>query len=201
MLQATEADIKLWYFFHFYLETELDISFKLSPLETIWMKCQTLFSRNHNKNFWRGRLPELKVSVTKVKEFYSHDTSFWHYYNQLSGLLFHPNGVFIYSILNSSSLCFPSFWYFMLHVCGKNKDEEKWVNLLVPLRQQVPVMNTLETPLYIGKIGICHSMHYFSYFSSKTWIVVLRPPHWGSSNEHLQCIIEANIRKISLIFD
>ena len=65
-LQATEADVKLWHLPHFYLETEFDISFKLSPEETICMKWQTLFSWKRNKNIWRCRLPELKVSVAKV---------------------------------------------------------------------------------------------------------------------------------------
>ena len=66
MLQATDADVKLWYSSHSYLETELDISFQLSSLETIGMKCQTLFSQKHNKNISRCCLPELKVSMAKV---------------------------------------------------------------------------------------------------------------------------------------
>ena len=68
MLQATEADVKVGYFSLLFLETELDISFKLSPQETIWMKCQTLFSSEYNKNIRRCRLPELKVSMAKVKD-------------------------------------------------------------------------------------------------------------------------------------
>lgn len=35
VLQAMEADVKLWYFSYFYLGTELDISFKWSPEGTV----------------------------------------------------------------------------------------------------------------------------------------------------------------------
>ena len=36
------------------------------PLETIWVKCQTLFPWKHNKNIWRCHLPKMKVSMAKV---------------------------------------------------------------------------------------------------------------------------------------
>ena len=39
-----------WYFSYFSQKTEFDISCKLSPLETICMKCQILFSGKNKKN-------------------------------------------------------------------------------------------------------------------------------------------------------
>ena len=62
-----EADVKLLYSSYFYLDKELDISFKLSPLQTIWIKCQTLFWWKFRKNILKCHLLELRISVVQDK--------------------------------------------------------------------------------------------------------------------------------------
>ena len=47
--------------------TEIDISYKLSPMETICMKCQILFSGNNKKNIINLPSAEFAQRVVKVK--------------------------------------------------------------------------------------------------------------------------------------
>ena len=54
-------------FSYFFQKTEFDISCKLSPLETICMKCQILFSGKNKKNIINLSSAELAQGVVKVK--------------------------------------------------------------------------------------------------------------------------------------
>ena len=69
-LWADSADNKLLTFFLFFLEKRANISCKLSPQETICMKCQILLSRNIGKNI--SKCPQLKFlpSMQSVKMSY-----------------------------------------------------------------------------------------------------------------------------------
>ena len=49
-LWADSADDKLMIIFLFFKKTGYDISCKLSPVETICIKCQNLFSKKNKKN-------------------------------------------------------------------------------------------------------------------------------------------------------
>ena len=53
-------------YFYFSQETGFDISCKLSPLETICMKCQILFSGENNKNIISLRSAEFAHSMVSV---------------------------------------------------------------------------------------------------------------------------------------
>ena len=57
--------LKLKYFSYFSQKTDFDISCKLSPVETICMKCQILFS---GKTIINLSSAELAQGVVKVKE-------------------------------------------------------------------------------------------------------------------------------------
>ena len=61
------ADDILKYFFLFYQKIEFDISCKLSPLETICMKCQTYFLGKIRKNTIILSFAEYAQIVVKVK--------------------------------------------------------------------------------------------------------------------------------------
>ena len=52
-----------WYFSYFSQKTSFDISWKLSPVETICMKCQILFSRKIKKNISVCRLLKILPRV------------------------------------------------------------------------------------------------------------------------------------------
>ena len=52
-----------WYFSYFSQKTAFDISCKLSPMETICMKCQILFSGKNKKNISLCRLLKILPSV------------------------------------------------------------------------------------------------------------------------------------------
>ena len=54
-------------YFYFSQETGFDISCKLSPLETICMKCQLLFSGNNNNNIFNLSSVVFALKVVKVK--------------------------------------------------------------------------------------------------------------------------------------
>ena len=56
-----------WYFFVFFSETGVDISCKLSPIETVCMKFQILFSGKNKKNIISLSSAELAHRVVKVK--------------------------------------------------------------------------------------------------------------------------------------
>ena len=60
------ADNILKYFFLFSQKTGLDISCKLSPMETICMKCQILFSWKRKKTKYHLSYAELTQRVVKV---------------------------------------------------------------------------------------------------------------------------------------
>ena len=62
------ADNILKYFSYFSQKTGFDISCKLSPLETICMKCQILFSGKNKKNINYLSSAELAKRVVKVKD-------------------------------------------------------------------------------------------------------------------------------------
>ena len=55
-------------FFFSSQKTGFDISCKLSPVETICMKCQVLFSGKNNKNITNLSSAELFVRVVKLKK-------------------------------------------------------------------------------------------------------------------------------------
>ena len=55
------------YFFYFFQKTGSDISCKLSPVETICMKCQNLFSGENKKNIIYLSSAELAQRVETVK--------------------------------------------------------------------------------------------------------------------------------------
>ena len=57
------ADSILKYFSYFSQEKGFDISCKLSPLETIFMKCQILFSGKYKKNIINLSSAELAKRV------------------------------------------------------------------------------------------------------------------------------------------
>ena len=61
------ADDILEYFSYFSKKTGLDISCKLSPVETICMICQILFSGNKHENITNLSSAELAQSVVKTK--------------------------------------------------------------------------------------------------------------------------------------
>ena len=56
-----------WYFSYFSQKTGFDISCKLSPQETVCMKCQILFSGKNNKNISKCRLLKISPRVLSVK--------------------------------------------------------------------------------------------------------------------------------------
>ena len=56
------------FFFLFFQKTGFDSSFKLSPLETIWMKCQILFSGKKKENIINLSSAELAKRELKVKK-------------------------------------------------------------------------------------------------------------------------------------
>ena len=67
-LWASSADDQWVIFFYFSLrKTGFDISCKLSPLETICMKCQNLFSRTNKNNISKCRLLKILPRVLSVK--------------------------------------------------------------------------------------------------------------------------------------
>ena len=51
---ANSADQKLVYFPNFSQKTGFDISCKLSPMETVCMKCQILFSGKNKKKIFQN---------------------------------------------------------------------------------------------------------------------------------------------------
>ena len=55
------------FFFYFSYKIEFDTSCKLSPKETICMKCQILFSRKNKKNITSLSSAESALSVVSVK--------------------------------------------------------------------------------------------------------------------------------------
>ena len=65
-LWAYSADDKLIKFFLFFQKTGFGISCKLSPLETICMKCQILFSWKNKKNISKCRLLKILPRVPPV---------------------------------------------------------------------------------------------------------------------------------------
>ena len=65
MLGKISEDNILKYFFLFFPETDFDISCKLSPMETICMKCQILVSGKNKKNI-NLLFAELAQRVVKV---------------------------------------------------------------------------------------------------------------------------------------
>ena len=69
------ADYILKYFSQFSLKSGFDISCKLSPMETICMKCQILFSGKNKKNVINLSSVELAKTVVKVKEQFFHQKS------------------------------------------------------------------------------------------------------------------------------
>ena len=58
------ADNILKYFSYFSEKTDFDISCKLSPMETVCIKCQILFSRENKKNI---NLPSAELAQRVVK--------------------------------------------------------------------------------------------------------------------------------------
>ena len=55
----------------------------------------------------------------------------------------------------------------------------------------------LKSSVYIGQRGVYKCINKFSYFGSKTDCGhSFEPPHWSSSNKHLQCMFGAEIRKL-----
>ena len=66
-LGKNSADNILKYFSYFYQKTGFDISCKLSPVETICMKCQSLFSEKDKKNVINLSSAESAQRVVKVK--------------------------------------------------------------------------------------------------------------------------------------
>ena len=66
-LNKYSADDKLVIFFLFFPKTGFDISCKLSPMETICMKCQNLFSGKNKKNISKCRLLKILPRVLSVK--------------------------------------------------------------------------------------------------------------------------------------
>ena len=64
---ADSADDKLVIFFLFFLENRSDTSCKLSPKETICMKCQIPFSRKNKKNISKCHLLKFLPSMQSVK--------------------------------------------------------------------------------------------------------------------------------------
>ena len=58
---------EIFFFLFFMQETEVDISCKLSPLETICIKCQILFSGKNKKNVINLLSAELAQRMVKVK--------------------------------------------------------------------------------------------------------------------------------------
>ena len=65
-LWAKSADDRLLIFLLFFHKTEIDISCKLSPVETICMKCRILFSEENKKTKWTCRLLKLLPRVQSV---------------------------------------------------------------------------------------------------------------------------------------
>ena len=57
-----------WYFSYFSLKTGFDISCKLSPMETIYMKCQNLFSGKNKKNITICHLLKILPTELSVNE-------------------------------------------------------------------------------------------------------------------------------------
>ena len=55
-----------WYFSYFSQKTGFEISCKLSPVETICMKCQTLFSGKSKKNISKFCLLEILLRVLSI---------------------------------------------------------------------------------------------------------------------------------------
>ena len=69
-LWANSADNKLIIFFLIFLENRFDISCKLSPKETICMKCQSLFSGEIKKNILECDLLKFLPSMLSMKELF-----------------------------------------------------------------------------------------------------------------------------------
>ena len=69
-LLAISADAKLMILFLFSQKTGFDISCKLSPLETICMKCQILFSGKNKNNMLSAdflpRMLSIKVEIEMI---------------------------------------------------------------------------------------------------------------------------------------
>ena len=67
-LWANSADDKLMIFFSLFLQkTGFDTACKLSPLETICMKCQILFPGKNGKNISIGHLLKILPRVLSIK--------------------------------------------------------------------------------------------------------------------------------------
>ena len=54
-------------FFLFFSENRIDISYKLSPLETICRKCQNMISENNKKNISVCHLLKILPGVLSIK--------------------------------------------------------------------------------------------------------------------------------------
>ena len=65
--QHFEIYIHVYIFFYFSQKTGFDISCKLSPMETICMKCLILFSGKNQKNITKLSSVEFAQRVVKVK--------------------------------------------------------------------------------------------------------------------------------------
>ena len=96
------ADDILKYFSYFSQKTGLDISCKLSPLETICMKCHILFSGKYKKNISKCRLLKMPREWWRLRMFL------------IFFLLRHKNLQFMYSL---ESLCWDSSNEYPLYMC------------------------------------------------------------------------------------
>ena len=67
ILFSGTADDILKYFLYISQKTGFDILCKLSPMESICMKCQILFSGKNKKNITKLSSAELAKRVVKVK--------------------------------------------------------------------------------------------------------------------------------------
>ena len=67
---ANFAITNWWYFSYFFQKTGFDILCKLSPLETICMKCQNLFSGKMKKNISICHLLKILPRVLSVNEIF-----------------------------------------------------------------------------------------------------------------------------------
>ena len=107
-----------WYFSYFSQKTGFDISCKLSPKETICMKCQTLFSGENKKNISKCRLLKFVPSMLSIEVFYAIFlkkcmTFLWGKSEQKCAALF--PGIEKYYILSTKKY----FFFFRKYICSK----------------------------------------------------------------------------------
>ena len=68
ILWALSADDKLLIFSYFSQETGIDISYKLSPLETVCMKCQIPFFGINKKNTMYFKMFSVEIFTQHAKQ-------------------------------------------------------------------------------------------------------------------------------------